>query len=277
MSSRLLNLKPENPIMKTSSLFLLLSFLHSARAVVPDHAEADVIIGRQPASASNFNRPCLAVDQATQKIFVGDQARNRILRFSSAASLQNGAGAEAVLGQADFTSIAPGAGPDHLNGPQGLWCDTSGRLWVADSGNNRVLRFNNAATISSGASANGVLGQVNFTNSAPGVSASSLRYPQGLVTDNVGHLYVADTSNHRVLRFSSAASLANGAPASGVLGHPDFITRTLKGSAADTLSSPVAVAISPNPVPLGQPYLWVAEVGNNRVHRLRYYPAPARP
>ena len=167
---------------------------------MPDGAEADVVIGQQAADATNFVHPYVAVDPATQKVFVGDYRRNRILRFGSAESLSNGATAEAVLGQADFTSIEPGTAADRLSSMQGLWCDTQGRLWVADSGNHRVLRFDGAASLASGAPASGVLGQVNFLNSAPGTSAGTLRYPNGLVTDALGNLYVADDGNKRVLR-----------------------------------------------------------------------------
>lgn len=239
----------------------------SGHAVVPDGSEADLVIGQQPANASNFDHPYVAVDPMTQKIFVGDEKRHRILRFASADSLSNGASAEAVLGQADFTSIEPGAGPDRLNAPRGLWCDTTGRLWVADWANSRVLRFNNAASLGSGAPADGVLGQVNFLNNAPGTSASTLRYPTGLVTDPSGNLYVADTYNHRVLRFNAAALLANGASASAVLGHSNFTTQTSPHHTATGLQYPLAVATSPNPVIPTQRILWVADSGSHRVVR----------
>ncbi len=256
--------------MKTTKSLLALCLIviscFTARAVVPDGAEADVVIGQQNANASNFVRPYVAVDPTTQKVFVADQGRHRILRFASAESLSNGAAAEAVLGQPDFTSIAPGVGPNRLNTPLGLWCDGAGRLWVSDTSNNRVLRFNNAASIGSGAPADGVLGQVNFTNSGSGTSASTVTAPGGLVTDSTGNLYVADTSNNRVLRFNSAASLANGASASAVLGQPDFMSFST-GHDANQFASPMAVAISPNPVLHTQPYLWVADLYNHRVLR----------
>ncbi len=142
----------------------LLLTVSSVRAVVPDQAKADLVLGQQMANAGNCISPYIAVDPVTQKVFVADGRWNRILRFSSTASLTNGADAEAVLGQAGFSAIDPGTGPDRLNSPLGLWCDGQGRLWVSDSGNNRVLRFNNAATLPTGSPATGVLGQVNFSN-----------------------------------------------------------------------------------------------------------------
>ncbi len=262
---------PRFPFLPAITILLALSF--PAGAVVPDGAVADLVIGRQPANASNVIHPHVAVDPATQKVFVGDEARHRILRFGSAESLQNGLAAEAVLGQPDFTNCEPGTGPDRLNSPKSLWCDLQGRLWVADTLNHRILRFDDAASISSGAPADGVLGQVNFQNSAPGTSASTLRYPTGLVTDAAGNLYVADKSNHRVLRFNAAALVANGASASAVLGHTNFTTQSSpQNSAANGMHLPSAVAISPNPVLPTQRILWVADTSNHRV--LRFDNAP---
>lgn len=246
-----------------ASCVLSLLFHHPARAVVPDSAEADLVLGRPLPDASHFVSPFIAVDPATQKVFVGDRILHRILRFSSAASLQNDGAAEAVLGQADFTGGEPGTAAARLREPSGLWCDAAGRLWVADAGNNRVLRFNSAASLASGAPASAVLGQVNFINSAEGVSASSMTHPMGVVTDQLGNLYVADERNNRVLRFTNAATLANGASASGVLGQTSFAGSG--GGTGASLHHPGALAISPNPVIFGGPVLWVADTQNNRV------------
>jgi len=109
------------------------------------------------------NPVSVAIDPTTNKVFVSDSGNHRVLRFSSVTSLTNGAAAEVVLGPADFTSnpIATTATGMHLLG--GICVDSAGRLWVSDYGNNRVLRFDNASTIATGAPANGVLGQSSFT------------------------------------------------------------------------------------------------------------------
>src|SRR5690349_930894 len=76
--------------------------------------------------------------------------------------------ADAVLGQANFTEnkINRGnAAPDAntLNDPQRMAIDpTTGRLWLADSGNNRVLSWPNPAAFKNGDAADIVLGQKDF-------------------------------------------------------------------------------------------------------------------
>jgi NHL repeat/Secretion system C-terminal sorting domain len=177
-------------------------------------------------TATGLYQPfAVAEDPATGKVFVCDLVNNRILRYPSSAAMTDGAAAEAVLGQANFTSNDGNAGTGSvLNEPTGIAIDASGNLWVADFNNKRVLRFANAATIASGAAASGVLGQPNFASSAFTPISASLMYGPFSVFCSGTTLYVADGDNFRVLRYDNAASLANGAPANAVFGASNFTT-----------------------------------------------------
>jgi DNA-binding beta-propeller fold protein YncE len=102
-------------------------------------------------SQTGMNFPTgVTVDPTSHKVFVADQFNNRVLRFSSVTALSNGAAAEAVLGQADFTSHLANRGgaiaANTMYYPYSVSVDSGGRLWVADSYNHRILRFDNAST-----------------------------------------------------------------------------------------------------------------------------------
>lgn len=148
----------------------------------------------------------------TGALFVADGAGNRVLRFDNAATLANGSAATAVLGQADFTSkliVSPPTAATMLY-PVSVFSTPSDSLWVTDSSNSRVLRFDSASTKPTSSVANGVIGQPNFT--APGigmVAINRFRAALGLCLDSVGCLWLADTENHRVLRFSPAGPVIN--------------------------------------------------------------------
>ena len=77
-------------------------------------------------------------------------------------------------------------------------------LYVADSRNNRVMVWKNAAA-ASGAPADLILGQkdrLSTTAKGPGTDfAAGFSNPTAVVTDTQGNLYVADSGNNRVLRF----------------------------------------------------------------------------
>lgn len=212
-------------------------------------------------SATSMKDPRgIAVDPATGKVFVVDTGNNRVLRFGSSLALASGAAAEAVLGQPDFTSSVDATTATGMRFPASAAIDGAGRLWVADLSNHRVLRFDNAASKANGAAADGVLGQANFTSNTPATSATRMRLPVGVAIDNAGRLWVADTSNHRVLRFDNAASKANGAAADGVLGQVNFTSSELATSATGMLL-PHGVAADNN----GR--LWVIDTDNHRVLR----------
>jgi len=219
--------------------------------------------------ADKFNYPAgVAVDPTTGKVFVVDRWNHRVLRFGAVAALTNGAAAEAVLGQPDFNSTTSGSRADRMWAPYGITVGAEGRLWVADTGNNRVLRFDDAATKPSGAAADSILGGTACPSSW--LTPACMTYPHGVAVDAEGRLWVADTGNRRVLHFDEAAAKPNGAAADGVLGKPTFVIVWWPTDArADTIPSPTDLAVD------AAGRLWVADSSSNRV--LRFDAAAAKP
>ena len=73
-----------------------------------------------------------------------------------------------------------------------------------------------ARAVANGQAATLVLGQPNFTTATAAATATSMNTPLGVAVDpTTDKVFVADRSNNRVLRFSGAASLPNGANAHG--------------------------------------------------------------
>lgn len=235
----------------------------------PSDGQAATLVLGQPDFTSNtftttqtgMHGPTgIAVDPTSGKIFVADCDNNRILRFASAGTVTNGAAAEAVLGQPDFTSNTANTTRNGMSCPDQISIDSTGRLWVADFYNSRVLRFDTAASKANGADADGVLGQPDFTTSDNGATQNGMNFPDGVFADSGGRVWVGDSGNNRVLRFDNAAAKADGANADGVLGQPDFTS----GTSATTQTGmfiPVGVSVDSS----GR--LWVVESSNHRVLR----------
>ncbi|MGB8215319.1 MAG: DNRLRE domain-containing protein [Anaerolineales bacterium] len=256
---------------------LLLLVTPALAYFIPSNDQAATLVLGQPTFTSTTwgtaqNRldfpEGVAVDPVTGKVFVADFYNSRVLRFASAPALSNGAPAEAVLGQPNFTSSAHQATQSGMYDPMGVFVDAGGRLWVADWANHRVLRFDHAATLPNGAKANGVLGQPNFTAHTAGASQHSLDYPSDVFLDAGGRLWVVDDNNSRVLRFDHAATLPNGAKANGVLGQPNFTSSAIN-TTQNGMWYPDSAAVDAN----GS--LWVSDYVNNRV--LRFDNAAAKP
>jgi DNA-binding beta-propeller fold protein YncE len=215
-----------------------------------------------------MNQPMDVTVCPSGKLFVADYVNNRVLRYAASSLSTMGAAAEAVLGQSLMTTGAQAAGQGGMYGPIGLACDGAGRLWVADSRNNRVLRFDDASNKVSGALAEGVLGQANFTTVGVGASQTTMDTPSALAIDGLGSLWVADRLNNRVLRFDNPQSKGFGGPADGVLGQTNF-TNWSSAWTRTGMNAPTAVAVD------GSGRLWVVDSANNRV--LRFDAAASRP
>ncbi len=134
------------------------------------------------------------------------------------------ASADGVLGQTLFTTSATAATASSVATPAQLFPDAAGRLWVADYGHNRVLRFDGATALANGSAATVALGQPDLTTVTSGLSSTKMNGPAGVYFDAQGNLWVAELSNKRVLRFAAAASLPTGSGANLVLGQPNFTT-----------------------------------------------------
>ena len=215
-------------------------------------------------SASSLFAPMTCAIDADGRLFVTDYVNKRVLRFDNAASKASSAPADGVLGQDDFTSIATGTTASRFGNSDlfGIALSSGGSLYVSDGANNRVLRFDNAASKANGAAADGVLGAPNFTTQgAGGVTASTFdQLLWGLTVDSSGNLYVSDAGNERILRFDNAAAKANGAAADGVLGAVNLTTAGAGGVTASTFSSIVhAIEVLPDGA------LYVVDFGNSRV------------
>ena len=94
---------------------------------------------------------------------VADTDNNRILIWNSPPTT-NGQPPDVVIGQADFTHNATSVPPTakSLRGPTGLWI-AGGKLYVADTQDNRILIYNKIPTTNNVA-ADVVVGQPNFTS-----------------------------------------------------------------------------------------------------------------
>ena len=196
-------------------------------------------------------------------LWVADRENNRVLRFDNAAAKSNGANADGVLGQSNFTSNLQLTTQVGMLGPRSVFVDNNGTLWVAEEFNNRILRFDNVASKSNGANADGVLGQPNFTSSSGTTSQAGLYYPMSVAVDNTGRLYVTQETNNRVLIFDDAANKANGANADNVLGQSNFTSSNI-GITASTVNGGWRSSVEIDNI---NGYLWVSDSDNNCVIR----------
>jgi hypothetical protein len=192
-------------------------------------------------------------------LWVPDVRNHRVLKFNSPFTTDTVA--DEVWGQADFSGnlcnrvtnfFGPGGPAPKPSQPtastlclgdftSGVTLDAAGNLWVADAGNNRVLRFpNHNGTVAK--TADIVLGQPGFTTSVPGRLLNQLASPSQVRFDPAGNLLVMDAfdsrQSPRVLKFSPPFS-------SGMSGHVFVECRQWTPTHDNCVRAPVGLEIDP--------------------------------
>jgi sugar lactone lactonase YvrE len=234
------------------------------------------------AAANTLSGPTgLAMDPAGN-LYVADTNNCRVLQFRP--PFDTNMTASLVFGQptlnepfggcmvSDSSQGQPSpASASGMNSPGSLTVDGQGNLWVADFNAGRVTEY--VPPFSSGMPTVVALGQTSVDNTyecngAPDVNAPSspptsatLCSPSGVAVDSQGDVWVADTSNDRVLEF--VPPFSTGMPARLELGQPAGGAFTSAGCASSvnpsSLCQPMSVAFD------SSGNLWVADTFNNRV------------
>lgn len=157
------------------------------------------------------------------------------------ATFATGQAASFVLGQTTMTGNGNNNSDTEMNVPSAVTMTSGGAIYVAEQNNNRALGFA-AAPTSNGEAGTVVIGQSSFTGFGTGTTADAMAGPQG-ISSYGSQLFVADTSNHRVLIYNS---LSTGVSASFAVGqaNPASAVDPAGGVQATTLRYPYAVWVA---------------------------------
>ncbi|MBX9977940.1 serine/threonine-protein kinase PknD [Mycobacterium sp.] len=157
--------------------------------------------------------------------------------------------------------VMPFAG---LNGPLGMAADGAGNLYVADNGNNRVVKLD-AATMEQSV-----------------LPFRDLRYAVGVAVDGLGNVYVTDSYNERVMKLAAGAASQTvlklermgphgvAADAAGNVYVADWIKdRVVKVAAGAQTALPLTGLDGPEGVAVdGAGNVYVADLGDGQVTKL---------
>jgi sugar lactone lactonase YvrE len=158
---------------------------------VAGSASAASVNGLTP-NARFYNPQNLALDSATN-IYVADTQNSVIRKITTSGSVSVFAGTVGVFGAAEGTGSSA-----LFSAPQGIAVDSSGSVYVADTGNSTIRKLSSAGASSTLAGLAGVPGNADGS----GVSAQ-FNQPEGVAVDSSGNVYVADTWNHTIRKITS--------------------------------------------------------------------------
>lgn len=182
---------------------------------------------------TGLNAPeAVAIDSALN-VYVADTADNRIAAVTSAGAL----GVFAGKGTASFSGDGGPATSATLSSPAGIAVETSGVVWIADTGNGRIRRV--------------VLGVIS---SVP----TTFQSPCGLGLDGAGNLLVADASANKVFSLAETTLAVTPLAGNGIAG----LTGDGGPATQGELSGPRAVSGTAT-------VSYICDTGNSRVRAVQ--------
>jgi YD repeat-containing protein len=185
----------------------------------------------------------VAINQTSGDVYVADEGNNRIVELNSSGEFIETFGWGVKDGKEEFEVCnkgsycragIKGSGNGQFNAPKGVTVDSSGNVWIADYGNDRIEEFNGK-------------GEYIQQFGKEGSGEGQFKEPFSIAFDG-GNLYVADSANNRVQELSTAGKYIS------------QIGTGSGGSGSGELKEPRSVAVDP-----GTGDLYVADTGNDRV------------
>ena len=206
-----------------------------------------------PALSANLNQPFSAV-LSGGNLYIADQVNNAVRVVNSSGTISTFAGIEV----AGFYGDNGKANLAQLSQPTGLAVDSSGNIYISDTGNGLIRKV----TVSTGIITTfaGTPGTIQYGGDGGGATGAFLNKPSGLAFDSAGNLYIADSGNNVIRKVAASTGIittyaGNFAKGGSYLG--DGGPATSAG-----LSVPVGVAVD------ASGNLYIADSNNNVVRKV---------
>jgi sugar lactone lactonase YvrE len=192
-------------------------------------------------TAAQFDCPYGITVDGTGNLYVADTANHRIRKIDASGNVTTFAGS--TRGSNDGAGTAA-----QFDCPYGITVDGTGNLYVADTSNHRIRKIDASGNVTTLAGSGA--GWLDDTG-----TLAEFSEPKGIAVDGDGNLYVADTSNRRIRKITSAGIVTTLAG--------DGTANWLDGTGATArFNNPGGITID------GTGNLYVADTINRRIRKV---------
>jgi streptogramin lyase len=198
-------------------------------------------------AASFFAPSSVAVDSA-DNVYVADAGNQLIRKIDNAGNVTTWAGTADVGGNANGNGTAAS-----FRGPYGVAVDSTGNIYVADTGNQLIRETDNAQNVTTLAGTRLATGSENGNSTA---TAAMFNNPRGVGVDSAGNTYVGDTVNDLIRKIDTAGNVTTWAGAVGIPGHANG------NGTSSTFLAPYGVAAD------SAGNVYVADAGNDMIRKI---------
>jgi hypothetical protein len=172
-------------------------------------------------TSATFSDPQGVAVDSSGNVFVADTFNDTIRKIATNGDVTTYAGAASLAGNTDAVSLASNA---RFTNPAAVAVDSSGNVYVADTGNNSIRKIAVGTTV--GGAVTTIAG-----------SSAGFDSPKGVAVDSLGNVYVADTFNSVIRMIAPGGTVSILA---GDLGNPGTVDGT--GPAAQ-FSLPIGITV----------------------------------
>jgi N-acetylneuraminic acid mutarotase len=201
------------------------------------------------ATNASLNLPQAVATDAKGNIFIADTGDDRIRRVDALTNIITTVAGNGTQGYNGDGILATNA---ELFLPSGVALDSSGNIFIADQGNNRIRRVDAVTGIITTVAGNGI---GSYAGDGGPATSAELWAPVGILPDAAGNLYIGDYLNNRVRMVDAATGViitfaGDGIPGYSGDGGPSNFAEVL---------GPAGLAFD------GKGNLYIADRVNNRV------------
>jgi len=142
-----------------------------------------------------------------------------------------------------------------LDSPYNVALDSSGNLYIADYGNNRIRKVTVATGIIATVAGTGTAG---YSGDGGAATSAKINYPDNVAVDVYGNIYIADTANNRIRKVTVATGIITTAAGTGTAGYSG------DGAAATSakIDNPWGVAVD------GSGNIYIGDEFNYRIRKV---------
>ncbi|MDC1142129.1 hypothetical protein OAU50_03485 [Planctomycetota bacterium] len=162
-------------------------------------------------AAARFQSPRGVAVDVSGNVYVADTVNHTIRKITPTGVVSTLAGTAGATGGADGIGAAA-----RFTSPFGVAADTSGNVYVADTGNNVIRKIAPGGVVSTLAGTAGASGSADGTG-----AAARFASPFRISVDSSGNLYVADKDNHTIRKIDPAGVVSTLAGTAGLAGSAD--------------------------------------------------------
>jgi streptogramin lyase len=155
------------------------------------------------ATSAMLYEPRMVFVDSSGNIYIADTTNHCVRKVDESGIITTVAGIGGS-GSYGYSGDGGDATSARLDGPRGLFLDSSGNIYIADTDNQCIRKVDESGTITTVAGT----GDSGDCSGDGGLATdATMRRPRGVFADSSGNIYIADTENHIIRRVDAATRI----------------------------------------------------------------------